>query len=190
MDVSCTGLRVTQVGLPPDAAVEVVAVDAVSGRALADLDVRSGPDGSLDVRLAADLTSVTRLAVEVEIDHQEYGEAGADLPQPCSAAPTVPAFAPPTRPPAPSTGPSAAPSASPVPDPVPPSRAAPSPAPLAAPTTQASVPSTAPTPPRSALGPSDVTSWPVALAAGAGAGGATTLLVIAGWVALARRDVL
>jgi hypothetical protein len=118
-DVTCAGLRVTQRGLPASQQVEVELVDTRHGRELAAKVVRTDAAGRLDVRLAADLRGVPQVLVEVKIGSSEYGEAGADLPQPCSASPGPPVLA--TAPPVPTSGTppvatlSAAPSAQAVP---------------------------------------------------------------------------
>jgi hypothetical protein len=88
-DVTCTGLHVTQRGLPPRLEVEVDVVDSHSGRKLADVDTAADASGYLDVHVAAALRDVQQIVVEVEsrATGTEYGEAGADLPQPCSDRP-------------------------------------------------------------------------------------------------------
>jgi MYXO-CTERM domain-containing protein len=92
VEVSCDGLRVSQQGLPGGTAFEVGVIDAPSGAKLAEADVTSTAAGTIDVRIAARLRDVRQIVVEVErrSDGAEYGEVGADLPQPCSTTPAAP----------------------------------------------------------------------------------------------------
>jgi hypothetical protein len=89
-DVTCDGLRVTQRGLPADQAVEVAVIETSSGRTLAEVDARASTGGLLDLRVPVALRGVRQIVVEVEAGHTEYGEAGADLPQPCTRSPSQP----------------------------------------------------------------------------------------------------
>jgi hypothetical protein len=104
-DVTCAGLHVTQRGLPDHLDVEVVVIETASGRTLKTVDAKTGADGLLDLRVAVALRGVRQIVVEVESGHTEYGEAGADLPQPCSRTPAQPV----TARPVPSTSPVASP---------------------------------------------------------------------------------
>jgi MYXO-CTERM domain-containing protein len=115
VEVSCDGLRVSQQGLPGGTVFEVGVIDAPSGAKLAEADVTSTAAGTIDVRIAARLRDVRQIVVEVErrSDGAEYGEVGADLPQPCSTASAAPS----PLLPSPSSSPSsaAAPSCEPTP---------------------------------------------------------------------------
>jgi hypothetical protein len=67
------------------------------------------------VRVAVDLRGVPQVVVDVKVDRSEYGEVGADLPQPCSRSPQAP-----TEPPVPVPSPlpaSASPSRATAPSP-------------------------------------------------------------------------
>ena len=104
-EVTCDGLRVTQRGLPARLSVEVAVLETSTGHELAEVDARADAGGSLDVRVPVALRGVRQIVVEVESGHTEYGEAGADLPQPCTRSPSRPVITRPT--------PTAAPVASP-----------------------------------------------------------------------------
>jgi hypothetical protein len=94
VSASCDGVRVRQTGVPPDTAVELVAVDAVQGGDLGSVRAVASRAGVVDATVPARLTHVARVVVEVEraSDKAEIGEAATDLPQPCSrvAAPAPP----------------------------------------------------------------------------------------------------
>jgi hypothetical protein len=88
--VSCSGLTVTQVGLPANVPVEVALYDTTVGNPLAEVAARADAAGRLSVRLLVSLRDVRQVVAEVEhADHEgvEYGEVGADLPTPCSPTP-------------------------------------------------------------------------------------------------------
>jgi hypothetical protein len=92
--VSCTGLRISQQGLPSATTFEVLVIDPVKARVLLERDVRTDGSGMLRARLPVALDGLSRVDVEVESPSgdDEYGEAGTDLHLPCtpkSASPSA-----------------------------------------------------------------------------------------------------
>lgn len=91
VDVTCSGIRVTQTGLPEGDRIEVVVSDpAPTTTRLATATTVSGPGGTIDVRLSFSLRGHERIHVEVEdLDRgAEYGETGTDLGSRCARSST------------------------------------------------------------------------------------------------------
>jgi len=131
VEVTCTGLRTVQQGLPPDTEVSVRVLDATRGGLLAAVDGVSGRGGRLDVPVAVDLRGVEHLVVEVVREgppEVEYGEAATTARFPAAASPSSAAATSGSPPAVPAAA--AVPARVPTPAPVPTSRvpAAPSPA--------------------------------------------------------------
>jgi hypothetical protein len=90
-NVTCTGLRASQTGLPPRTAFEVKIINPDTVARLKTVDVTTDSKGRLDVRVAVSLGGLSRVLVEVERSgaaEAEYGEQGMDLHLPCSPSTT------------------------------------------------------------------------------------------------------
>src|SRR5919204_3242526 len=84
--VTCRGLHVRQAGLPRRAALEVKVSDAPHARTLAEIAVRSSPNGVVDVSVHASFAGAQEFSVEVETPADvELSEAIYDFPRPCPA---------------------------------------------------------------------------------------------------------
>ena len=100
VNVSCSGMRVVQTGLPPRTAFRVEAIDARDGSRLAEREARSTEAGRLDVRIHVDLHGVHRLHGEVSKVNSpkaEYGEADVSLDRHCRVTGTQPVALPSTQ---------------------------------------------------------------------------------------------
>lgn len=82
---TCDGVLVSQRGLPPGAAVEIVAHDAQAGTTLTKTDATVPASGNLSLRIGVPLRGVKHLVVDVEHAGDEYGEAAMDVTSVCPA---------------------------------------------------------------------------------------------------------
>lgn len=89
LDITCTGARITQTGLPPGDRFRIVVSDpAPTTRVLASVVLNSDLLGGIDIHVAFQRGAAKRLHVEVEdLDRgAEYGETGTDLTTTCGGA--------------------------------------------------------------------------------------------------------
>lgn len=85
-ELSCTGLRVSQAGLPPGLSGRLEVLDPRSNRTLRETRVTTDATGRYDVRVAAPLRGLPRVDVELKVGDDEYAETGTDLRADCRPA--------------------------------------------------------------------------------------------------------
>lgn len=85
-ELSCTGLRVSQAGLPPGLSGTLEVLDPRSNRTLRETRVTTDATGRYDVRVAAPLRGLPRVDVELKVGDDEYAETGTDLRVDCRPA--------------------------------------------------------------------------------------------------------